>query len=350
MRIIKGAEKSEANWTVRKLIEMMNDGYVNFNIDIQRGYVWKDITRRSALIRSLILDRHIPPLYFNLVDDVYEGNDGKQRAITIQKFINNEFELKGLEVFHIINDDGEEEEFDINRCKFDDLPECFQNAIKDYNFKIYFTIDADQEEVAETFYNLNNGQKPNSATLNRVKAKSKKQIIELSKHKLFTEVLKTEAIEGHVNDDLVGKAHAILNAPDVSMNASWIHKYLATADITDDDEKLLNEIFDRIRNVHGMIEDNKIAKRMYGRTHMISIVPVIKMSLDDGLSEQQVMEWFVNFFSGKRSATISDVYNRAAGRDGTGKNPAVMARVNELKKNYYEFFKDVLNVEGKEAV
>ena len=130
MKIIKGADRGRTEWTARKLVELVEDGTVNFNIDIQRGYVWKDNDKRSALIRSLILDRHIPPLYFNKVEDIYEGEDGKQRTLTIIKFLNDEFELSGLEGFTVINDDGETEEIDINGYKFSDLPECFQNAIR----------------------------------------------------------------------------------------------------------------------------------------------------------------------------------------------------------------------------
>ena len=238
MRIIKGAEKSELNWTVRKLVEMMETNRVCFDIDIQRGYVWDDIERRSELIRSLILDRPIPPLYFNLVEDEYDGEDGKQRAMTIMKFKNDEFELGGLPLFQVLNDNDEVEEIDLNKCKFSDLPECFQNAINDYNLMICFTINADQEEVAENFYNLNNGKRLNGATLNRVKAKSKEQLIRLSKNELFKEVLTQKALDGHMDDELVGRAHAILNAPNVSVNTAWIRKYLRTAAMTDDDEKV----------------------------------------------------------------------------------------------------------------
>ncbi len=341
MKIIKGADRSRVEWTTRKLVEMVDDGTVNFNIDIQRGYVWKDNDKRSALIRSLILDRHVPPLYFNKVEDVYEGEDGKQRTLTIVKFLNDEFELSGLEEFTVTNDDGETEEMDINGYKFSDLPECFQNAIKEYSFTICYTDNADQDEQADTFYNLNNGQAANSATMNRIKAKSREQIAMLSKHKLFKEALSETAIEGHVNDDLVAKAHAILNDENASMDSSWIRPYMRRAEITKQDVEELTEIFDRICNIHSLIEDNKIAKRIYGRTHMVSVVPIVVRSLNDGLSDRQMMEWFVNFFSGKRSATISSVYNSAAG-SGSGKKEAVRKRMEEIEKNYNEFFKSFL--------
>ena len=78
---------------------------------------------------------------------------------------------------------------------------------------------------------------------------------------------------------------------------------------------------------------------MYVRTHLISIVPIMKQSLEDGYSDEQMMRWFVSFFicSG-HSTTSSEEYNRAAGRDGTGKNSAVRIRLEEIKKNYDKFF------------
>ena len=176
--------------------------------------------------------------------------------------------------------------------------------------------------------------------MNRVKAKSHDKLITLGKHKLFKDALSNVALEGHVNDDLVGKAHAILHAEEPEMSTSWIRSYIKTTEITDDDEKQLNEIFDRIYAVHNLIEDKKVAKRIYGRTHMVSIVPTIWKSIKDGLSEKQVMEWFVTFFNGKRFATISNAYNNAAGGSGTGKKAAVKKRLEELENNYKEFFKN----------
>ena len=337
MKIIKGAERSEIHWTTRKLIEMYNEGSIDANIDIQRGYVWKQNDKKSALIRTLIIDRAVPPLYFNKIDEIYEVEDGKQRIMTIDKYLKEEFKLSGLPFISIVNDDGEAEEVDINGLKFSEIPEDFQNAIKEYSFCISFTDGADVDEVADTFFNLNSGQAPNAATINRVKAKSKDQLIRLSKHEIFKEALSETALNGHVNDDLVGKSHAILNNEEVSMNATWVRRYMKTAEITEKDEKLLNEIFDRIQHIHGMIEDKKIAKRIYTRTHMISIVPVIARSLDDGLSERQMMEWFVGFFCGKKSATLSSMYNSAAG-SGSGKNSSVKIRLEELRNSYEKHF------------
>lgn len=337
MRIKKATEYSETNLTVRTYIEKIEDGEIIFDIDIQRPYVWKDIEQKSGLIQSLIINDIIPPFIFNKVDGTYESLDCKQRSLTIQKFLNDEFALKEVIPIEVINDGGELEEIDINDLKYSELPECVQNAIKDCNLKIWHLNEADQEQVARNFCNLNNGKTINAATLNRVKAKSKDQIKRLGEHKLFKESLSKTALDGHVNEDLVVKAHAVLYADEPAIDTKWIRPYMKIADITKTEEKELKSVFDRIFEIHKLIEDKKVAKRIYTRTHMISIVPVIAQSIADGRTDNEMMEWFVYFFSGKKSATISSIYNSAAG-SGSGKKESVRKRLDEVEKSYNIYF------------
>lgn len=301
--------------------------------------MWKDIEQKSALIQSLIINDIVPPFIFNKVDGTHETIDGVQRSLTILKFLHDEFALKDVIPIEVINDDGELEEIDINGLKFSELPECVQNAIKDCNIKIWHLNEADQEQVARNFCNLNNGKTINAATLNRVKAKSKEQIKRLGDHKIFKEALSKTALDGHVNEDLVVKAHAVLYSDDPAIDTKWIRPYMKTADITEAEEEELKAVFDRIFAIHGLIEDKKIAKRIYTRTHMISIVPIIAQSISDGKTEEQMMKWFVYFFAGKKSATISSVYNSAAG-SGSGKKDAVRKRLDEIEKSYESYFKN----------
>lgn len=340
-KVKRQVERSTVKWTVREYMEKIEDGLIDFDIDIQRGYVWKSTEQKSLLIQSLIMDDFIPPFYFNRIDGKYEGVDSKQRSYTIKKFLNDDFALTGVELIEIINDENEEEEIDVNNFKFSELPEFIQNAIQNYSLSIEFLIEANQDVVSRNFFNLNNGTKLNAATINRVKAKSKDAIVRLSKHKLFSECLSKVALDGHVNDDLVVKAHAVLHHEEPSMNATWVRKYMKEAEITEVDEKELNEIFDSIFDIHSLIEDKKIAKRIYTRTHMISIIPAISRGKVAGLSNVQMMEWFVTFFSGKKSATISHTYNSAAG-SGSGKKDAVKKRLVSIKEHWNEYFKNTL--------
>lgn len=338
MKIIKGAEKTHVEWTVRKMAEMAREGELNFDLDIQRGYVWKDKVRCSALIRTLILDKHLPPLYFNKTER-YDCEDGKQRCTTIVRYMDDMFALEGLEEFTVIDDNGDTVEMDINGLKYSELPECFQNAIKEFNLTVCLTDNASQDEVADTFYNLNNGQALNAATLNRVKAKSLDKIVELGKHPLFEEALSQVALNGHVNEDLVTKAHAILYDNEPSMETKYIRPYMKNTEFTDEQVEALENVFDYIKKIHDGIENKKIAKRIYSRTHLISIIPMIYRAIKEEKDGYKVTKWIESFYNGSRSATISKSYNDAAG-SGSAKKDAVRKRMNELEKNYNMFFKD----------
>lgn len=343
MKIKKATEYSEFNLTVRAYVEKIEDGDIIFDIDIQRPYVWKDVEQKSALIQSLIINDIVPPFIFNKVDGTYEAMDCKQRSLTILKFLHDEFALSGVIPIEVINNEGELEELDINNLKFSELPECVQNAIKDCNIKIWHLNEADQEQVARNFCNLNNGKTINTATLNRVKAKSKDQIRRIGDHKLFKEALSKTALDGHVNEDLVVKSHAVLYADEPALDTKWIRPYMKTTDITETEEKELISVFDVIMKIHNLIEDKKVAKRIYTRTHMISIVPVIAQSIADGRTVSEMMEWFVHFFAGKKSATISSIYNSAAG-SGSGKKESVRKRLDEIEKSYDNYFKNTTSL------
>ena len=121
------------------------------------------------------------------------------------------------------------------------------------------------------------------------------------------------------------------------MDTKWIRPYIKDTEITENQKNDMIAVFDRIYNMHGLIEDKKIAKRIYTRTHMVSIMPILLESINTGLTDKQMVEWFTEFFSGKKSPTTSVIYNSAAGR-GTGKNGAVRSRMTEILKSYDKFF------------
>ena len=339
IRIKKATEHSEINMTVRAYLEKLELGEITFDIDIQRAYVWKDIEQKSALIQSLIINDIIPPFIFNKVDGTFEGIDSKQRSLTIYKYCNDEFELKGVMPIEIINENGAIEEIDINGLKFNELPECCKNAIKEYNLSVWYLNEADQEQVSRNFCNLNNGKTINAATLNRIKAKSIDKIKRLGKHELFVNALSKVAMDGHVNEDLAVKAHAFLFAEEPCTDVKWIRPYMRNVEITDKEAEELEKVFDKMKTVHDLIEDKKIAKRLYTKTHLLSVVPIMKQSIDDEKTDAEMMEWFVTFFAGKKSATISNIYNSVA-VSGSGKSASIRKRLDEIRKSYDGFFAD----------
>ena len=119
---------------------------------------------------------------------------------------------------------------------------------------------------------------------------------------------------------------------------------MESIEITDADREQIWKIYGRILAIHKLIADKKIAKRILVRTHLITMVPVIWKSIQDGLTDQQMAEWAAEFFNGKRSATISPAYNMSAG-SGSAKKESVRKRLKEITENYDNYFE---GREGKE--
>lgn len=76
---------------------MIDKGYIDLSPDFQRNLVWNNF-QKSRLIESILLRIPLPMFYF--AEDG-EGNisvvDGLQRLTTLKDFMDNKFNLKGLE-------------------------------------------------------------------------------------------------------------------------------------------------------------------------------------------------------------------------------------------------------------
>lgn len=92
----------------------------------QRQYVW-DRRRASKLIESILIDVPIPVIYLAKNEEgSYEVIDGLQRLTSVFRFFDNEFPLTGLEIVR-----------DLNRQRYKDLPEKFQNKLNDYTLRTF---------------------------------------------------------------------------------------------------------------------------------------------------------------------------------------------------------------------
>lgn len=337
--IVRKVDKTRAEWTARKTVDYLKQGKLVLDNAVQRGFVWnKDVVRMSEFILSLIFERPIPPIYVAKLGEIYSAMDGKQRITTIQRFLNDEFALDGLETVEIYDEEsGEVEDVDINTLTFSELEESLQDAIKDSVITVIIINNPTDDEMCEFFYYLNNGMPLNAITSTRAKAKSRKEITELGSHELFKSALSAKAFERYTNEDIVVKSYAMLHMQEPSMETKVIRPLMAEIEITDTDNKQLMEVFDRILEMHKKIEDAKIAKRLLTRTHMVSIIPIVWKSLQDGLSDKQMAEWFVEFFAGKKAATISSTYNTYAG-SGSARKEAVRNRLEAIEESYNKFF------------
>lgn len=72
----------------------------DYGVNLQRPYVW-NLIQQQEFILSILLDKPIPPVVVVDMDSGYNTDglrkvlviDGKQRLMTIQRFLNNEFPI-----------------------------------------------------------------------------------------------------------------------------------------------------------------------------------------------------------------------------------------------------------------
>ena len=340
-------KNANVNWTARQLAKMVSNGTITFDNAVQRGYVW-DVKRKSLLIHSMIAGYPIPSFYAAQNGDNYDMLDGQQRSKAITDFLEGRFELTDVPEVEVVNEDGSKDMVDINTLKFDEMEETLRDEIIGYSLTVYYFDGITDDEISELFFRLNNGKPLSAIELTRVKAKSMEDIKELGQHEIFKDALTEKAMARYTNEDIVIKSYAVLHEKEPCLETKVIRPLMEQANITEEDKQQLKDIYSRILAVYKLIEDKKIAKRLLTRTHLISVVPIMWQSMKDGLSEEQIAEWVTKFFAGKRSASISTIYNENAG-SGSARKEAVRKRLNEVEKSYKESFKAVLAKADKAA-
>lgn len=125
-----------------------------YGINLQRPYVWESY-QQNEFIRSILLEKPIDPViaihyckdYSKRDEIIYHIIDGKQRLMTVKKFINNEFPIKvnGKSVYF--------KDFDVKTTMF------FISRVNSLTGDIYYSypdnfVTDDMKIVLFNFYNF----------------------------------------------------------------------------------------------------------------------------------------------------------------------------------------------------
>ena len=324
-------KRSNINWNARQLSKMCMNGNITFDNAIQRGYVW-DIKRKSLLIESMIIGYPIPAFYARRDENkVFDMLDGKQRSSAITEYLNDEYALTGVS-------EGLEGKL------FSELPEETQDDIISYSLTVYYFEDITEDEVNEMFYRLNNGKPLTAIELTRVKAKSFDKIKELSTHEIFTDALKESQINKYTHEDIVMKALVMLSVDEPSLKNEFIRPYIIETEITDDQAAEVNDALTQIKAAHdvlvGFFEDvaaARAAKKLYTRTHLISMIPLALETYRNGVPAEEFAQFVWAFFtSNGRGISVSQCYNSNSS-SGSNSPSSVKLRDRELREHYKKF-------------
>ncbi|MFI6941944.1 DUF262 domain-containing protein [Streptomyces sp. NPDC050418] len=92
------------DYTLGTLADLVKESFIDLEPEYQRRDRW-DLTRKSRLIESFLLNIPIPPIFLNEDEyGQYSIIDGKQRVGAVIEFLDDRYALKGLDVFYEAND------------------------------------------------------------------------------------------------------------------------------------------------------------------------------------------------------------------------------------------------------
>lgn len=338
------------SWTNKQVAKMIEKETISFDNIVQRGEVW-EVWRMSELIWSILMNYPVPPIYCersagndNEKIKRFDCLDGKQRCTTIYKFLNDKFALTQLKPIPYIDEDGNEQTIDVSGRKFSELDEELQDIIRDATITVRYYDNLDQSKKAEMFRRLNQGKALSTKTKTLASAKNIGSLLYIGSHKLFHEMLTEKARQNKNQAVIVVKVWTMLNKQieDVSFASKDFNPMIENMEISDDEKSELNKVFDYILNVHEELIGNHekdVAKKLYTETHMISLVPYVKKSIDNNINESIFAEFLINFFKTENDMDVYKEYMEACA-SGVARNASIVARHNALGKSYEEFFKN----------
>lgn len=341
-------EGSSITWTCKQVVKMIDKETISFKNVVQRSFVWER-HRMSELIWSIIMGYPIPPVYAERGESVndkvkiYDVMDGQQRNTTIYKYLKDEFALTELKPIPYLDENGVECTVDISGKKFSELEEELQDIIKDATITVKYYDNLEQSQKAEMFRRLNNGKPLSTKSRTLASAKNIGSLLNIGSHKLFEEML-TEKSRANKNQAvIVVKAWTMLNreVEDISFASKDFNPMIEEVEITTEEKSKLVKIFDYIVNTHDELAENKekdVAKKLYTETHLVSLIPFVKQSMDNNINEAMFAEYLINFFKTENDTDVYTQYMEACS-GGVARNASIVARHNALGKSYEEFFK-----------
>lgn len=342
-------EGASITWTCKQIVKMIDKDTISFKNVVQRSFVWEK-HRMSELIWSIIMGYPIPPIYAERGESandkvkVYDVMDGQQRNMTIYKYLNDEFALTQLKPIPYLDEDGNGNMVDISGKKFSELEEELQDIIKDATITVKYYDNLSQTQKAEMFRRLNNGKPLSTKSRTLASAKNIGSLLDIGSHKLFDEMLteKSKANKNHAV--IVVKVWTMLNrdVKNISFASKDFNPMIEEVEITDEEKLEIANVFNYIVAVHDELIGNKekaVAKKLYTETHMVSLIPYIKKSMENNINEAMFAEWLINFFKTENNTEVHGKYDDAC-TGGVARNAAVMARHEALGESYEEFFKE----------
>lgn len=282
-------------WSVKTLFNMHSREQLNFDWDKQRGYVWNQ-AKASLFIHSIFwgMLENTETFRFTKHDKQYFCTDGKQRGLSILKYINNEYALTGLKnSYEIYLSNGTVAQ--VNGKRFKQLDQELQDKIWDLQINIAVLENATPDVEAEMFARMNNGQAVSRTDIAIAKNDSSTQFDEIGKHELFTVMLGTKGLQAKKYRGVIVKTYEALMKNKPNYKSSHLHSLESTINLSENDVNELTELYDNLLEIYKnliMLEDS-IGKKMFDNAFMYYYIPYLDMFNGDFV---KAAEWINSFY------------------------------------------------------
>ena len=326
-KIKSTANKFDLN--IGTLIQMIDDQEIDFDASIQRGLIW-DKAKNSKFIHTVLLEWPTGVIYFNKTKSGYECLDGKQRSHALYNFV------KGGDKLHkntppVVN--KKDELVEVAKCKYEDLPEEFQNTITRYGLLVYCFDDMSIEDKISFFTRINLGKPVTAADISRIKVKSRKVFQTLSKHEAMKIGVTEKAKTKFADEDVIKNIWVMCYNENKSLLDKDTSPLFESIEISKEHVKELTKILDYMDVCLQRLKPHKeIFNKIRAKTHLASLGYMAFYAIQNNISEDDYYAKAYKFFDTKsKKASISEDYNNA-GIAGGAKPDKVLTKITELEK------------------
>ncbi|MFB2918963.1 DUF262 domain-containing protein [Aerosakkonema funiforme] len=241
----------EEKQTVFELLRKYDKGMLITDPDFQRNVIW-NIEKQSQFIESVILNFPLPPFYLNETKEAKRIIvDGLQRTTALHQFLNDKFQLKGLQA--LTNLDG------YNFSELKKLPGGYQTRIEDKQLYIYLIKPSVPVKVVYDIFNRINtaGTKLERQEVRNCifSGKSTKLLKELSESAYFRKAIDNGVSPKRMKDREIILRYLAFKIFDYKTEyegnlSDFLDKAMRKINLMNKDEiKELKENFERVMNI-----------------------------------------------------------------------------------------------------